>query len=116
MVLNLPVRNGCTTGAASWPPLADLTPLAPAGMVSLTCVSSVNPETGWNSMVRLLTFVQVPSIDGDSVGQGESAASGDENTTRIGAAPSTVWACAVGVIEVTVSGWTRCLLACLAVE
>src|SRR5581483_10551131 len=109
MVLNLPVRNRCTTGVASCPPLADLTPSGPAGTVSFTCVSSVNPETGRNSKVRLLTFVQVPSIDGDSVGQGESAASLDENTTRIGAAPSTVWACAVGVIEVTVSGWTGSL-------
>src|SRR5258708_20213503 len=47
---------------------------------------------------------QVPAIDGDRVGSGESGASGWEKTNRIAAAPSTWRACAAGVTDIKVTG------------
>src|SRR5215469_4539683 len=86
------------------PPLADLTPVAPPGIVTVTCVYWRNPTVGTNSSVLVPVPCQLPARRGLIVGSGDVAATGAENWILIGGRPFTPWAPLAGVSDKSSSG------------
>src|SRR5437773_9831082 len=104
MLLNEPVVKLLVRLEPSVPPSpsvapsAETTPASPPGILTVTLVFCFQPTAGVKTAAFPCT-AHCPAIDGDSVGIGESGASGTENCTLMGLVPLTPLAPAAGVIE-----------------
>src|SRR5271157_1521640 len=104
MVLNDPVVKLWLRSEPRVPPLpalapaADITPVRPPGIFTVTRVFSRYPTAGVKTAESPWT-VHLPAIEGDRVGIGEFAASGAENCSRMGLVPLTPRAPAAGLTE-----------------
>ena len=107
MKLSVTVEASSPPAPALAPP-TEIIPFGPPGIVSFTLLFWKYPTAGVKTAVSPSTC-QLPVICGERVGIGVLAASGAENCTRIGAAPSTPFAPAAGVTDSTCSasaGWS----------
>ena len=121
MVLNEPVvklrlrLEPRVPPSPAFAPAADITPARPPGIFTVTRVFSRYPTVGVKTAASPWT-AQWPAIDGDSVGIGELAASGEENCTRMGLVPLIPFAPAAGATDTTCRSAAGCLSLTTAVR